>query len=164
MLLAATKVTYTFSFFSSVQFSRSVMPNSLGPHGVQHASPPCPSPTPRVYTNSCPLSRCSHPTISSSVIPFSSCLQSFPTSGSFPKSQFFTSEGQKHGVSALTSIFWNEYSGLITFRMDWLDLLAVQRTLKSLLQYHSSKASILWRSAFFISIWNCLIGSWIFPI
>ena len=79
---------------SSVQFSRSVVSDSLRPHGPQHARPPCPSPTPRVYPNSCPLSQWCHPTISSSVIPFSSCLQYFPASGSFPRSQFFTSDGK----------------------------------------------------------------------
>ena len=82
-----------------------------------------------------------------SVVPFSSCLQSFPASESFPMSQFFTSGGQSTGASVSAS---NEYSGLISFRIEWLDLLAVQGTLKSLLQHHSSKASILWRSTFFI--------------
>ena len=84
----------------SVQFSCSVVSNSLQPHGLQHARPPCPSPTPRVYSKSCPLSRWCHPTISSSVIPFSSCLQSFPTSGSFQMSQVFASGGQSIGISA----------------------------------------------------------------
>ena len=74
-----------------LQFSHSVMSNSLQPHGLKHARPPCPSPTSRVYSNSCPLSQWCHPTISSSVVPFSSCLQSFPASGSFPMSQFFAS-------------------------------------------------------------------------
>ena len=89
---------------SSVKFSHSVMSNSLGPHGLQHAKPPYPSPAPRVYSNSCPLSRWYHPTISSSVMPFSSCLQSFPASGSFPMSQFFVSGGQSTGVSASASV------------------------------------------------------------
>ena len=89
---------------SSVQFSRSVLSDSLQPHGLQHARPPCPSPTPRVYSNSCPLSWWCHPTISSSVIPFSSCLQSFPASGSFQMSQLFTSGGESIGVSASTSV------------------------------------------------------------
>ena len=133
--------------FSSVQFSCSVVSNSLRPHEPQHARPPCPAPTPRVYPNLCPSSQWCHPTISSSVIPFSSCLQSFPGSGSFPMSQLFTSCGQSIGVSVSVS---NEHPGLISFRMDWLDLLAVQGTLKSLLQHHSSKASILQRSFFFI--------------
>ena len=90
---------------SSVQFSCSVISDSLRPHGLQHARPPCPSPTPGVYPNSCPLSRWCHPTISSSVISFSSHLQSFPASGSFPMSQFFTSGGQSIAVSASTSVF-----------------------------------------------------------
>ena len=84
----------------SVQFSRSVVSDSSRPHGLQHARPPCPSPTPGVYSNSCPLSRWCHPTISSSGVPFSSHLQSFPASGSFPMSQFFISSGQSIGVSA----------------------------------------------------------------
>ena len=86
------------------QFSRSVMSNSLRPHGLQYARPPCPSPTPRVYSNSCPSSRWCHPTISSSVVPFSSCLQFFPASGFFPVSQFFASGGQIIGVSASASV------------------------------------------------------------
>ena len=117
------------------------------PHGLQHARPPCPSPTPAACSNSCPLSQWCHPNISSSVIPFSSCLQSFPTSGSFPVSWFFASCGQSIGASASAS---NEYSGLISFRIYWFDILAVQGTLNSLLQRHSSKAWILWRSAFFM--------------
>ena len=108
------------------------------------------------FTQTCPLSQWCHPTISSSVIPFSSHLQSFQVSGSFQRSQFITSGGQSIGVSdSASNEYWirhpsNEYSGLISFRMDWLDLLAVQGTLKSLLQCHSSKASILWCSAFFM--------------
>ena len=88
----------------SVQFSRSLVSNSLQPHGLQHARPPCPSPTPGVYSNSCPLSRWCHLTISFSVVPFSSCFQSFPASGSFPMSQFFTSGGQSIGASASASV------------------------------------------------------------
>ena len=88
----------------SGQFSHSGMSNSLWPHGLQHAKPPCPSPTPRVYTNSCPLSQWCHPTISSSVVPFFSCLQSCPASGSFQMSQFFTSGSQRIEVSASTSV------------------------------------------------------------
>ena len=125
------------------------MSDSLEPHGLQHSRPPCPSPTPRAYSNSCPLSWWCHPTISSSVIPFSSCLQSFPASGSFQMSQFFASGGQSIEISASAPVLAMN-SGLISFRMDWLDLLAVQRTLKSLLQHHSSKASVLQHSAFFI--------------
>ena len=88
----------------SVQFSRSVVSDSLRPHEPQHTRPPCPSPTPAVYPNSCPLSRWCHPTISSSVIPFSTCLQYFPASGSFQMSQLFQSGGQSIGVSALVSV------------------------------------------------------------
>ena len=138
------------SNISSVQFSCSVVTNSLWPHGLQHTRPPYPSPAPRVYSGSCPLSLWCHLTISSSVIPFSSCLHSFPASGSLQMSQFFTSGGQSIDWSFSFSISpSNEYSGLISFRMDWLDLLAVQGTLKSLLQHHSSKASIFWCSVFF---------------
>ena len=86
------------------QFSHSVTSDSLWPHGLQHARPPCPSPTPGVHPKPCPLCQWCHPTISSSVVPFSSCLQSFPASGSFQISQFFTSGGQSIGVSASTSI------------------------------------------------------------
>ena len=89
-----------FTQYNSVQFSRSVVSNSLRPHGLQHARLPCPSPTPRAYSHSCPLSQSCHPTISSSVVPFSTCLQSFPASGSFPMSLFIASGGQSMGVSA----------------------------------------------------------------
>ena len=95
---------------------------------------PCPSPTPRAYSNSCPLSQWCHPTLSSSVIPFSSHCQSFPAPGSFQMNKFFVSGGQIIEASAWTSSPSNEYSGLISFRMDWLGLLAVEGTLKSLLQ------------------------------
>ena len=90
--------------FSSVQFSCSVVSDSLRPHGLQHAGPACPSPTPRVHSNSCPSSRWCHPAISSSVVSFSSRLQSFPASGSFQMSQLFTSGGQSIGVPASTSV------------------------------------------------------------
>ena len=119
------------------------------PDGLQHARPPCPLPTPGVYSNSCPFSRWCHPTISSSVIPFSSCLQSFPASGSFQMSQFFTSGGQSIGVSALASVLpmnTQDWSPL-----GWTGWISLQsKGLKSLLQHHSSKASILWHSVFFI--------------
>ena len=88
----------------SVQFSHSVVSNSLWPHGLQHSRPPCPSPTPRVNSNSCPLSQWCHPTISSSVVPFSSWPQSLPASGSFPMSQFFTWCGQIIGVLSSASV------------------------------------------------------------
>ena len=117
----------------SVQFSHSVMSDSLQPQGLQHARLPCPSPTPRACSNSCPLSWWCHPTISSSVILFSSCLPSFPASGSFPNSQFFESGGQSIGASASASVlpmniqdwFPLGLTGLIV----WIDLLsAVQGT------------------------------------
>ena len=96
--------TFMFTYLP-VQFSYSVVSDSLQPHGLQQARPPCPSPTPGVYPNSCTLSRWCHPTISSSAGPFSSCLQSFPVPGSFQMSQFFTSGGQNIGVSASASVF-----------------------------------------------------------
>ena len=110
----------------SVQFSRSVMSNSLRHHGLQHARPPCPSPTPTVYSNSCPLSRCCHLTISSSVIPFSSCLQSFPLSGSFPVSQFFVSGGQSIGISASTSVLPMNIQD--RFPLGWTGWISLQST------------------------------------
>ena len=92
------------NFFLVIQFSCSVMSDSLWPHELQHARPPCPSPTPRVYPNSCASSQWCHPAISSSVVPFSSCLQSFPASWSFQMSQFFASGVQSIGVSVLASV------------------------------------------------------------
>ena len=100
----ATAAWETDGLFNSVQFSCSVVSDSLRPHELQHTRPPCASPTPRVYSNSCPLSRGHHPTISSSVIPSSFCFQSFPASGSFQTSQLFASGGQNIGVSASTSV------------------------------------------------------------
>ena len=127
-----------------VLFSHSFVSSSLQPYGRL----PYPSPSPGACSNSCPLSQWCHPTISSSVIPFS-CLQSFPASGSFPMSQFFASGDQSIEASASASVLPMNI-GLISFRIDWLDLLAVQGTLKILLQHHSSKASILRCSAFFM--------------
>ena len=135
---------------SSVQFSPSVVSDSLRPHGLQHIRPPCPSPTPGVYSISCPLSRWCHPTISSSVIPFSFCLQSFPAPGSFPNESALCIRLPKYWSFSFNISPSSDYSGLISFRMNWLDLPAVQGTLKSLLQQHSSKASILWLSAFLL--------------
>ena len=141
-------------FYHSVQFSCSVVSDSLWPHEPQHARPPCPSPTPPAcqasqlhHPNPCPLSRWCHPTISSSVSPFSSCPQSLPESGSFQMSQLFESGSQSIGVSASTSVL--PLSTQDWCPLEWLDLPAVQGTLKSLLQHHSSKASILLHSAFF---------------
>ena len=114
--------------YHSVQFSHSVVPDSLQPHGLQHARPPCPSPTPRAYSNSCPLSRQWHPTSSYSVVPFSSCPQSLPASESFPMSQLFTSGGQSIGVSASASVLpmntqdWSplEWTGWISLQSKGL--------------------------------------------
>ena len=108
------------------QFSRSVVSNSLWPHGMQHSRLPWPSPTPRACSNSCPSCQWCHPTISSSVVPFFSCLQSFPASGSFPMSQLFASGGQSIKSLSFNISPSNEHPGLISFRMNWLDLLAVQ--------------------------------------
>ena len=115
-----------FVHLMQVQFSHSVVSDFLQLRGLQHSRPPYPSPTPGVNSNSCPLSRWCHPTILSSVVPFSSCLQSFPASRSFQMSQFSVSGGQSTGISASASV------------------------IPSLLQHHSSKESILWCSAFFI--------------
>ena len=127
------------------------MSDSLRPHGLQRTRLPCPSPTPGACSNSCPSSRPCQPTISPSVISFSSCLQSFPARWSFPMSASQqVAKGLELQHQSFSTSPSNEYSGLISFRMDWLDLLAVQGTLKSLLQHQSSKASILQCSAFFI--------------
>ena len=127
------------SINSSVQFSRSVVSDSLWPHELQHARPPCPSPTPGVYPNPCPLSWWCHLTISNSVVPSSSCPQSFPVSGSFQMSQLFASGGQSIRVSASTSVLpmntqtWSP--------LGWAGWISLQsKTLKSLLQHRSSKA------------------------
>ena len=125
------------------------MSNSLWPHELQHTRPPCPSPTPRVYPNPCPLSRWCHPTISS-------CSSLLLLPSIFPSIRIFSNESvlcirwPKYWSFSFNIISSSEYSGFVSLRMDWLDLLAVQGTIKSLLQYHSSKASILWLSAFFI--------------
>ena len=124
------------------------MSYSLWPHGLQHTRPPCPSPTPGVYSNSCSLSWWCHPTIPTSVVPFSSCLQSFPASGSFQMSQLFTSDGQSIEVSALTSVLPMNIQDWSPLR--WTGWISLQSKGLSLLQHHSSKASILWHSVFFI--------------
>ena len=132
----------------SVQFSCSVLSDSFWPHGLQHTRLPCPSPTPGVYSNSCPLSQWCHPIISSPVIPFSSPIQSFLASGSFSMSQFFISWGQSIGVSASPSVLPMNIQDW--FPLGWTGWISLQsKRLKSLLQHHSSKASVLWCSAFF---------------
>ena len=128
------------------------MSDSSRPQGLQHARLPCPSPTPGVYSNSCPLSQWYHPAISSSVIPFSSCPQSFPASGSFSMSQLFTSGGQSIGASA--SVLPMSAQGW--FPLGFTGLISLQsKTLKSVLQHHSSKASVLWHSTFFMVQLSC---------
>ena len=157
------------------QFSCSVMSDSLHPHGLQHTRPPCPSPTPAVYSNSCPLSLLQHRSSKASIlhcsaffiVQFTSIDSVMPSSHlilchpllllpSIPPSiRVFSSESTlhmrrpKYWSFSFSIIPSNEHPGLISFRMDWLDLLAVQGTLRSLLQHLSSKASILWHSAFF---------------
>ena len=143
-------------FISSVQFSCSVVSNSLQPHESQHARPPCPSLTPGVHSDSCPSSQWCHPAISSSVVPFSSCPQSLPASV-FSNESTLCVRWPKYWSFSFSIITSKEHPGLISFRMDWLDLLAVQGTLKSLLQHHSSKASILRYSAFFLLIIKFII-------
>ena len=127
------------------QFSHSAMSVSLWPHGLQHPRLPCPSTTPGACSDSYPLSLWCHPTISSSVIPISSCLQSFPASGSFQMSQLFTSAGQKYWSFSFSISPSNEHLGLISFTMDWLDLLAIQGTQESspTLQFRGINSSVL---------------------
>ena len=152
----------TRSPISSVQFSCSVVSDSLGPHGLQHTRLSCPSPTPGAYSNSCPSSRWCHPTISSSIESVMSsnhlilCHPLLLPPSIFPSIRVFSNESvlritwPKYWSFSFSINPSNEYSWLISFRINWLDLLAVQGTLKSLLQHHSSKALILWCSAFFM--------------
>ena len=131
-------------------FSLSVVSASLQPHELQHARPPCPSPTPGVYSNSCPSSRWCHPAIPFSVIPFS-CPQSLPASESFPMSQLFTWGGQSTGVSALASFPPKKSQGWSPSEWTrWISLQSKGLSRVGLLQHHSSNASILQCSAFFI--------------
>ena len=149
LAVTVTSVTNTLSL-RSVQFSQSVVSDSLWPHGLQHATPPCPSPSPGVHSNPCPLSRDdiqpSHP-LSSSRSPLALNLSQYRV---FSNESVLRIRWPKYWSFSFSMSPSNEHPGLISFRMDWLDLLAVQRTLKSLFQHHSSKASILQRSAFFI--------------
>ena len=139
----------TGSFVRVVQFSSVIQScPTLQYHEPQHARPPCPTPTPKVYPNSCPLSWWCHPTISSSVIPISYWPQSFPASGSFQESTLCIRRPKYWSFSFNISSY-NEHPGLISFKMGWLDPFAVQGTHKSLLQHHSSKTLILLCSAFF---------------
>ena len=134
--------------YSSVQFSCSVVSNSLRPHELQHARPPCPSPTPGVHPDSRPSSQWCHPAISSSVVPFSSCRQSLPASESFPMSQLFAWGGQSIGVSVLASFLPKKSKGWSP--SEWTGWISLQsKGLSRVLQHHSSKALILRHSAFF---------------
>ena len=145
--------------FSSVQFSRSVTSDSLRPHELQHARPPCPSPTHGVYPNSCPLSRWCHPTISSFVVPFSFCPQSLPASGSFPMSQLFAWDGQSIGVSALASVLpkntpdWSalEWTGWISLQSKGLSRVFSNTTVQKH-QFFSAQLSS--QSNFHIHTWS----------
>ena len=142
------EVWYIYTMEYSVQFSHSVVSDSLRPHESQHTRPPCSSPTPRVHWNLCPSSRWCHPGISSCHLLL--LLPPIP-----PSIRVFSNESTlrmrwpKYWSFTFIISPSSEHLGLISFRMDWLDLLAVQGTLKSLLQHHSSKTSILWCSAFF---------------
>ena len=142
------------------------MSDSLRPQGLQHARPPCPSPFPSgVCRSSCSLHWWCHPVISSSDALFSFCPQSFPASETFPVSWLWASDDQNIGALALAIRSYNEHSGLISLKIDWFDLLAVQRTFRSLLQHHNWKASILWHSAFqreFGNIWGIYLKNWCF--
>ena len=160
ILMVSTQLNQTFikcmntmnkispGFVNSFQFGHSVVSGSLWPHELQHSRPPCPSLTARVHPHSCPLSRWCHPTISS-------CCPLLLPPSIFLRISIFSNESAlcirwpKYWSFSFNIIPSNEHSGLISFRMDWLDLLAVQETLKSLIQHHSSKASILQCSTFF---------------
>ena len=159
--------------FSSVQFSHSVVSNSFLPHGPQHSTLPCPSPTPRVYSNPCLLSWWCHPTILSSVIPFSSCLQSFPTSGSFQMSQLFTSGGQSIGLSASASVLPMNtqdrsplgWTGWISLQSKGLSRVFSNTTVQKH-QFFSAQLSLWYNSHIYtwllekpVQLWLC--GSWV---
>ena len=137
-------ITQSTSQFSSIHFSSLVVSDSLRPHGLKDARIPCPSPTPGACSNLCPSSRWCHPTISSSDIPFSSCLQSFPASGRvFSKESVLCIRWPKYWSFSISPS--NEYSGLISFKIDWFDLIAVQGTLESssIPQFKSINSSVL---------------------
>ena len=146
-------------WFSSVQCSRSVMSNSLQSHGLQHARPPCPSPIPGVYPNSCPLSRWCHPTISSSVVPFSSHLQSFPASGSFQMSQLFTSGGWSIGVSASTSVL--PMNTKDWFPLGWTSWISLQSKGLSRVFSNTTVQKHQLFGAQLLSQFNCHIHTWL---
>ena len=149
----------SWCLFSSDQFSHSVMSDSLWPHGPQHTRPPCPSPSPGVYSNSCPSSQWCHPTISSSVAPLSSCLQPFPESGSFPMSQFFTSGSPSIGVSDSASVLWVNIQEW--FPLGWTGWISLQS--KGLSRVFSN--TTVQKHQFFcaqLSVWsNSHIHTWL---
>ena len=161
LLFILLEVSFWAKFCGSLLllFSRSVMSDSLPPHGLQHARLPCPSVSPRACSKSCPLSRCCHPTISSSVVPFFSCLQSFPASGSFPRSQFFTSCGQSIGASASVSVLTRSIQGW--FPLQLTGLISLQS--KGLSRVFSN--TTVQKYEFFSvqpSLWsNCHIHTWL---
>ena len=147
-----------FIVISSIQFSHSVVSNSLRHHESQHTRPPCPSPTPGVHPDSCALSRWCHPAISSSVVPFSSCPQSLPASGFFSNESTLHMRWPKYWSFSLSISPSNEHPGLVSFRMDWLDLLAVQGTRKSPLSTTVQKHQFF--GAQLSSQSNCHIHTW----
>ena len=158
MCITCTQFIYT-NMYVSVQFSHSVVSGSLRPHELQHVRPPCPSPTPEVYSNSCPLSWWCHATISSSVILFSSCLHSFPASGSFQTTQCFASVGQSIGVSALASVLPINIQDW--FPLGWTSWISLQS--KGLSRVFSN--TTVQRNQFFcaqLSLWsNSHIHTWL---
>ena len=146
--------------FSSVQFSHSDMSNSLRPHEVQHVRPPCPSPTPEVHPNPHPLTWWCHPTISS-CHPLLLLPTIFPSIRVFSNESALRMRWPKYWSYSFNISPSNEHPGLTSFKMDWLDLLAVQGTLKSLLQYHSSKASISLALSFIVQLSHPYMTNWI---
>ena len=150
---------FHLGLFSSVQFSCSVMSDSLRPLGLQHTRLLCASPSPGAYSNSCPLSQWCHPTISSSVIPFSSYPSIFPSIRVFSNESALPIRWPKYWSFSFNISPSNESSGLISFRMDWLDLLEVQGTLKSLFQHHCLKHQFFGAP---LSLWsNSHIHTWL---
>ena len=144
------KLSFFFRVYCCYCSVTQMCPFFCNSHGWQHPSLPCPSLSPGVCSNSHPLSQWCHPTISSSVIPFSSCLQSFPASGSFPMESALHIRWPKYWSFTFSISPSSEHSGLISFKVDWFNLLTVQGTLKNLLQHHSLIASALQHSAFFL--------------
>ena len=143
---------FFFSFLQTWLFSVPVMSDCLWPHRLQHARPTCHSPSPGVFPSSCSLHWWCHPAISSFDTLFSFCPQSFLVSGTFPMSHLFASDDwmQKYWNFSFSISPSSEYAGLISFKSDWFELLAIQGIFRRLLQYHSSKGSILWHSVFFM--------------